>query len=294
MKKLFLMAVAVCLITACEKPITGIDDDIIKDELVDQAKEDVKKFTFTCKGEFSSPSMRGYLSADDNQMTDLWVYDYMDGECVQSVHQLNTDDGWGSPEMMLRYGTHHVYFVASRGAEPSVDDTSHIISWTKPSDTFWKDYEVTVVSTSNGNRAVTLDRMVTRLRVTIDDDIPSDMASLVVTPTTWYYGMNYTTGEPATMRTSENRTVSVPSSYIGTNGQLTANIFGFSRSSEWTTDVTLSAVTSSGGDLGSVTISLAPFKRNRVTEYHGNLFLQHTAVGVSVNDEWITPYSDVW
>jgi len=158
MKKYMLMALAVAAITACEK--VDIPDNA-SEEPASVVEGKTKKFTFTVKGDFGTPTFtRGYLQADGKDMTDLWVLDYVDGVLVQQVHQTNDDDDFGTPTMNLAYGVHHVYLVASRGATPTLNTESHMISWSAVRDTFWKDYEVSVVATSNGNRAVTLCRRV--------------------------------------------------------------------------------------------------------------------------------------
>jgi hypothetical protein len=235
-----------------------------------------------------------YLTADGNALTDLWVFDFVGGECVQSLHQVSTDVDWGQPQMSLTYGSHHVYFTASRGTEPTVDATAHTITWTRPSDTFWKDYSVDVVSTSNGNRAVTLDRVVTKLKVTITDEIPGTMATLTLTPAMWYYGVNYLTGEPSGASSIHARSVTVPASYIGTTGTLSMSIFGFSSATEWTTDVVVTAKDGDGAAVGTATISDAAFKCNRISEYSGPLFGSAGTATVSVNDEWLESITGTW
>ena len=60
-------------------------------------------------------------------------------------------------------------------------------------------------------------------------------------------------------------TVDIPSSYVGTSGQLMASFFSVSAPDEWTTNISVKAKTSDGGVLGSVNISGAPFKANRAT-----------------------------
>ena len=146
-----MMAVAAALMFGCEKPVF---DNVVEDNST-VAEVQSKNFTFTVKGDFGSATFtRGYLTADGQDMTDLWVFDYVDDVCVQSVHQTSGDEAWGKPTLTLGYGSHHVYFVASRGEGATLDVDGHVITWTGPRDTFWKDYEVEVVSTSNGNRAV--------------------------------------------------------------------------------------------------------------------------------------------
>lgn len=253
-----------------------------------------KEMTFLVAGDFGSPTFtRGSLSADGSEMTDLWLFDYMDGQLVQTLHQSPSDSDWGTPKMTLAYGSHHVYFVASRGDAPSVDQASHIIEWSVPRDAFWKDYQVDVTSTSTANRSVTLDRVATKLKVTIKDEVPAACTQLSLTPSVWYYGLDYLNGL-AVRSDNKERTVTVPASYAGTSGQLVMSIFGLSDTDEWTADVTLKALDDDGTVLGQVTISGAPIKRNRATEYTGNLFGSGGGIDVSLNDTWEQSFTAEW
>lgn len=282
------------MLSSCEKPVISEDSFIDEDtgEVVDTP---TKKFTFTVKGDFSSPHfMRagGYLSADGQDMTDLWVFDYVDGECVQSVHQQpsTAGDEWGMPVLHLRHGLHHVYFVASRGESPVVDDSGHTVTWEKPSDTFWADYEVTVTSTSNGNRAVTLGRVATRLKVTVLDEIPQGCSSIAVKPSVWYYGLDFVTGEAVSQRL-QDRVVTIPASYVGTGGQLTVSVFGLSPAQEWESDISVRAMDADENVMGSADIIHAPFVRNRSTEYSGCLFSTPVEHDLSLSTQWSEPHT---
>ena len=297
MKKV-MMAVAVCLtMTACEKAI--MPESVEDYEPAISSDAPTKKFTFTVKGDFGSPVFQEgnttrsvtYLTDESNQMTDLWVFDFVGDECVQTIHQTTSDERWGQPQMSLTLGTHHVYFVASRGVGPVIDAQS--IVWSSVRDTYWKDYEVTVVNTSNGNRAVTLDRVVAKLKVTINDVIPTGAATLTCTPATWYYGLKYRTGEPCGPVNSQAMSVSIPSSYIGTTG-LAASFFTVSESTEWTTDVTVAIKDGNGTTLGSADIPSVPMKGNRSAEYSGNLFSSGSLLTVSISGSWLTPYIGAW
>ena len=288
MKKMLLMMLTGLLAAACEKPALG--------EIEDESEnvKSTKNFTFTVKGDFNTATFtRGYLAADGKDMTDLWVFDYVDGVCVQSVHQTAEDEAWGKPTMALAYGSHHVYFVASRGEGATVDAEGHTITWTGPRDTFWKDYEVEVVSTSNGNRAVTLDRVATKLKLTIDDKVPDGCAAVVVTPARWYYGWDYVNGVAVAAQQTERR-VAVPESYAGTTDKLGVTIFGLSGADEWVTNISIQAQDADGNVLGSATITGAPFKANRGTEYSGNLFGSSGGLDVSVNATWENPKTGTW
>ena len=288
------MALAVATLTACEKEIITEEDATVSEG---SAIEKTKKFTFTLKGDFSNdwkPVTRGYLSADGKDMTDLWVMDYVGGQLVQQIHQSdNTAEDFGRPVMNLSYGTHHVYFVASRGASPVLNTTDGTITWSSVRDTFWKDYEVSVVSTSNGNRAVTLDRVVTKLSMAFTDAISSDAATINFTPATWYYGLNYLTGEPTAATASQTCVMTLPSGYAGRT-DVAVSYFSISPSSEWTTDVTVSSKDADGHTIGQGVMTAVPLKRNRVTEYSGPLFTSGGDLSLSLNATWEASETGTW
>lgn len=294
---MFIMALAAAILCGCEKEImsesTATPDGTTVSDGSPVGK--TKKFTFTLKGDFSSEwKTRGYLSADGKDLTDVWVLDYMNGQLVQQVHQDdNTADDFGQPTMNLAYGSHHVYFIASRGTDAVLDTDNHTITFAKSLDTFYKDYEVTVVSTSNGNRAVTLDRVVTRLRLTFTDAVDANAATINITPHTWYYAWDYVNGAPAGAATDQVVTLTIPDSEKGKTG-LQANLFGFSTATEWTTDVAINSKTTGGDIIGSATITNIPFKANRISELSGPLFGSEGAMTLSLNTSWETAYEGTW
>ena len=295
MKRLFIMALAVATLTACEKEIiTDEEDATVSDG---SAIEKTKKFTFTLKGDFSNdwkPVTRGYLSADGKDMTDLWVMDYVGGQLVQQIHQSdNTAEDFGRPVMNLSYGTHHVYFVASRGASPVLNTTDGTITWSSVRDTFWKDYEVSVVSTSNGNRAVTLDRVVTKLMLAFTDAISNDAFSINFTPATWYYGLNYKTGEPTDATTSQTVVTTLPDSYKGQSG-VVLSYFSISPSDEWTSNISLNSKDGDNHIIGQANMTSVPFVRNRQTEYSGPLFTSGGSMSLSLDGDWATSVTGTW
>ena len=285
---------AAMLLTSCEKSLVN-DDEVEKNPSVSVA--DGKRFTFTVKGDFSEEwksVTRGYLQADGKDMTDLWVLDYMGDVLVQQIHQSdNTAEDFGRPSMTLAYGSHHVYFVASRGVSPTLSTTNGTITWTTVRDTFWKDYAVEVVSTSNGNRAVTLDRIVTKLALKFTDAVSANASTINFTPSSWYYTLNYKTGEPTTSTTSQTISTSVPASYIG-NTDVLISYFSLSPSTDWTTDVNVNSIDGDNNIIGQGDMANVPLKRNRVTEYSGPLFSSGGTVTTSLNTDWITTYEGSW
>lgn len=231
------------------------------------------------------------LEADGSEMADLWLFDYLDGELVASIHKSQGDADFDTPVVQMKYGQHHVYFVTSRGKTPTVSGTS--ITWATPSDTFWKDVEVDVNDGSASSIDVALDRVVTKLRISVTDKVPEGVSSIVVRPEVWWYGMDYVTGAAIESRNNE-RSIAVPESYVGTEGQLAVSVFGMSDDDEWMTDVSITARDGNGDVIGSVELGDVPFLRNRVTEASGSLFGSNKTFGITLNEEWMGPYTLEW
>ena len=301
MKKIFIAAAIICGLVSCEKVDVS---DLVGDEIAAENGDNgggvgakTKKFTFTMKGGFEDAifyeGTRGYLADNSEAMTDLWLFDYVDGVLVQSLHQVPTDEGWGKPSLTLTYGKHHVYFVASASVGAAVNTDAKTITWEKVKDTFWKDYEVEVVSTSNGNRAVTLNRVVTKLRILAVDEVPAECATIEVSPATWYNGIDYTTGEPTASLVGYKSVVDVPASYKGTSGSLAVSMFSLSGG-VWNTDVTITAKDGDGVVIGQSTITSASMKSNRMSEYSGNMFNGAGEYTLSLDSEWETHYQGNW
>ena len=282
-----LMAMAIAMMTA------GCTQEA--DEVMNQEQGEVVT-TFAVTGDFEMslrPMTRGELTADGKAMTDLWVLDYKDGALVQQLHQTSGDEDFGSPTLALSLGQHHIYFVCSRGTEPTLSTDAHSITWATTSDTFYKDYSANVTSGSTANRSVTLDRVVTKLGITIADAIPTGTTYVEITPATWYYGIDYLTGEATAAQTAGTRTINIPESRIGKTGT-NLNIFGLSGATEWTTDVTVTARDGEDNILGTATISGAPFKANRATTYSGSLFSAGGGFAMTLTDVWDDDYLGSW
>ena len=286
MKKYLLLLLAGALVS-CQK-VSLYDEEETAEE------PETKTVTFKVNGDFGTPTFtRAALSADGREMTDLWIFDYMGDECVQTIHQDSGDDDFGEPSLSLVYGAHHIYFVASRGVDPDLNEEDHIIVWSSVRDTFWQDYEVTISRTSDTEHDVTLDRVVSKLKVTVNDRISEGCAKLIIEPAKWYYGLDYTDGSMA-WESNDEISVSIPSNYIGTVGNLSASFFTMSSDDEWTTNLTVTAVNSNNVILGTASISNAPFIANRATAYSGNLFSNMNAFTISLNDTWLSDEVLTW
>jgi hypothetical protein len=279
MKKVFVIAALAMVFASCGKDVNVEENG-------------AKKVTFELEGNWNSPVFtRGSLSADGKEMTDLWLFDYVDGVLVQTLHQVSTDADFGTPAPTLAYGEHRIYFVVSRGGSPVINGT--VISWGSIRDTFWKAMSVTVGGASASAYSVALDRVVTKLKITATDAVPDGTATVVVMPGKWYAGLDYMTGQPADMRDSEEMSVAVPDSYVGTTG-MAVSFFGFSSATEWTTPLTVSARDADNDIIGLVNVAAAPFMANRATEFSGSLFSTSGTFTITLNDEWDAPWTGTW
>ena len=288
MKKI-LLALAVAFVlptTSC----TRSDDDptTAAESPRDTMQQMTIRFTFPMATSVR-PMTRGTLS--NAQMTDLWLFDYMDGTLTNTIHQSSDDAGFGSISLQADYGSHQLYFVASRGTTPTIDGTT--ITWVKPSDTFWGSLALDVAPGMSATQSVALARVATRLRIAVTDEVPATLAQFAITPAQWYYGLDYTTGDPVGDQQTA-RTIDVPSSYVGTTGQLAMNIYGLCPATDYTTDVAVSALTQDGSPLATLTLSDVPLRRNRVTSYSGQLFGHAGMLTVSLNDAWDEDYVVNW
>lgn len=254
--------------------------------------------TFNCRGfDFSTEPFAETraLEADGKTMTDLWVLDYPNGQTAPTIqiHQTSSDEDFGSPTLNLAVGSHHVYFIASRGQGATIDTDAHTITFGNVRDTFYMDYEINVTATSNGSRSVTLERIVTKFTAIITDAIPEGAATFNMTPSQWYYGWDYVAGTPTTATTSQAITINIPASEIGKTDEL-LSIFGFSSDTEWTTDIALDCKTSTGSILGTATIADVPLKQNRITTFSGPLFSAEGLTTVSLSSDWLDDYTGTW
>ena len=279
---MMVMAAALVLLTSCSKDPTLAGD--VED--ADTLQTVVIRFEFP---QVSQQAMtRGSLS--DANLTDLWLFDYQDGELVKTIHQQATDDDFGTVAVSAETASHAFCFVASRGSEATVTDGE--IIWEKPSDTFWAKVTLNVTPQTATAQTVELQRVATRLRVSITDEVPTTLAKLSIVADTWHCGLDALTGEP-TAANERTATINVPSSYAGTTGQLSASIFGLC-SDDYTTGVTVAALDGSNETIASVALADVPMAKNKTTQYSGPLFKRQQSFALTADDTWLDDVVLTW
>jgi hypothetical protein len=133
----------------------------------------------------------------------------------------------------------------------------------------------------------------TRLRIAITDEITAQMARLEVEPATWYYGMNIRTGEGTDAR-QQMRSVAIPSSYVGTTGQVSALFFGLSPSTDWQTDIDVKMIGTDESVLGHVTLPSARFAQNLTSIYSGGIIGAGKNFTITADDTWSDDNVQTW
>lgn len=233
-----------------------------------------KMLTFNVN-KLASYEARAGLSANGKELTDLWMLDYQGGVLKQTIHQQSSEAGFGTVSAYFANGEHEIYFVASRGDGAVLDTNDHKITWAKVSDTFYKSLAVDV-SRAAASTNVTLSRATCKLKVSVDDDIPSDAQTMSIKTGSWYKGIDYLDGSAADM-SQQNFDVDI------SDGTKTVGVFSISPET-WTTDVTVSIKTATKTE--SVTAKNVPLYMNRETTLHGNLFGSQQGMVIGIDDSW--------
>ena len=295
MKKVyFILLSLVMLCASCDKC------DYVEEGV---ASEDIKLVSFKCSGNFSGAmelvTRASSLSVNELGLTDLWVFDYLDDVYVQNKHQVyGVDDGFGYVTLPLKRGRHKLYFVASKGNNPVVSESSSTISFSNVRDTFWKCYELNVTSSSSNSESITLERVVTKLNVEFNETIPDNASFIKITPSQWYRGINYKTGFGVATTQPLQCMVSIPDMYKGNKEyNLQVEIYGFVPSNNYSTNIEIAGITGTGSDSaidGYVAIPNAPFTKNRMTKYIGTVYTNvgntYIETALSIDNTWSTPY----
>ncbi len=179
------------------------------------------------------------LEANGETMKELWVFDVIGDSCALVCKQTEVDDNFGSVSMKLSYGNHRLAVVCSRGEGSDVDVSNGRIAWEKVRDTFWNVVDCDVAKTGNTDISVTLKRVAARMRVTVNDVIPSDLKTISISGEPWYKGIDVKTGEAigglsSVEGVTDVSSLAVPSAYVGTEKKLAVSLWIMSKGNEWT------------------------------------------------------------
>ena len=235
------------------------------------------------------------LEANGETMKELWVFDVIGDSCALVCRQTDVDDNFGSVSMKLSYGNHRLAVLCSRGEGSDVDVSNGRIAWEKVRDTFWNVVDCDVAKTGSTDISVTLKRVAARMRVTVNDVIPSDLKTISISGEPWYKGIDVKTGEAigglsSVKGVTDVSTLAVPSAYVGTEKKLAVSLWIMSKGNEWTEDVTVKMLGDNGDVLSQSLCNGVPMKRNRVTNVAGYFLSGGASGNIILDDSWSDTY----
>ena len=235
------------------------------------------------------------LEANGETMKELWVFDVIGDSCALVCKQTEVDDNFGSVSMKLSYGNHRLAVVCSRGEGSDVDVSNGRIAWEKVRDTFWNVVDCDVAKTGSTDISVTLKRVAARMRVTVNDVIPSDLKTISISGEPWYKGIDVKTGEAigglsSVEGVTDVSTLAVPSAYVGTEKKLAVSLWIMSKGTEWTENVTVKMLNDNGDVLSQSLCNGVPMQRNRVTNIAGYFLSGGASGNIILDDSWSDTY----
>ena len=235
------------------------------------------------------------LEANGEAMKELWVFDVIGDSCALVCKQTEVDDNFGSVSMKLSYGNHRLAVVCSRGEGSDIDVSNGRIAWDKVRDTFWNVVDCNVAKTGSTDISVTLKRVAARMRVTVNDVIPSDLKTISISGEPWYKGIDVKTGEAigglsSVEGVTDVSSLAVPSAYVGTEKKLTVSLWIMSKGNEWTENVTVKMLDDNGDVLSQSLCNGVPMKRNRVTNVAGYFLSGGASGNIILDDSWSDTY----
>ena len=244
----------------------------------------------------TAPSSPGYL-------TDLYylVYD-ANGKIVTEVDMKSDSSSFGTLSDKLAAGTYSFFFIGSHGKlalGPDIGYSNNFFyddgsstprgNW---DDTFFKSLKLTV-SSAGINQAITLNRIVGELQVTLLDNVPASAAKLKLDidseiATYRYYPITTDTTYAYTDPTGGNTikssvTYTIPTAAIGTSN---FSVYDILLNTYKPFSVTITCLDASNNVIATKTVSNVRCQKNTRTILSGDLFGSETGFGVALNNQW--------
>lgn len=273
--------VAALIMAACSK------ESIIQETKLNQISEK------TCRVSFSTMFME-IAQGDINQWhqsrgstfndlaTTLSYWDYMDGQRLQA----DTISLPSPLTLNMKYGDHHVYFLAHSSTEGDMEGMKYTPE--KVTETFWKDFSIQVNENMNPNQELQMKRVVSRAMITVKDAFPSSVKAVRMTVGGHLCTLDVMTGNGVTDSASDYAiTWKLGDEYAGRSG-LYFSVYTFTPTESEEFDVTLKieALGADGKMLYGAQASGVPLLRNRCTNAICRLFSGNTGITFSEPEDW--------
>lgn len=299
MKKHFFMAAAMLLAaTSCtnESELTVVENNT--EQTTAPVTVRVNDFSITTE---EMPSGGGTTRAAENPASytnvgaiTLAFYDAEDNEVVKTT-QLKSDGStyttFGQFTENLQVGTYTMVVVARQVGNDDVftltSPTEASFTSERPREVFCKTQTVTVTSASPLDLSVTLNRIVSALKIVSTDGRPAGATKIRTTFEKGGKSFNPTTG--LSLTDNGFTQVNNPSSAVGATIDVTSFQFLASADDvEEQMDVTIAVLDADNNVLFTHTVNDVPFKRNRKTILRGALFTAGaSSAGFQLETSWL-------
>ena len=277
MKKIFVMAALAALICGC----TNEELETVNGQssMVNDSTEVTLTFS-----PYEQEAMTRAATSISGLVTklDVWI---IDGETlVEEVHQVSTDDGFGTVSVSLNRLKTYTLVAVGHKAAGAATLTNGVVAFPDEKVTHAMIYQTTFSPGTTTNLNCLMTRIVGMLRFEVADAVPDDAKN-----------MRFSLGESFTRWNV--------TSAIGANAQeRTATFNNFSKNNDGTAafsiyiiptnltdtdhmDITVTALYENGDEYESKTFTGVPIKAGYKTTYHGQFFTTTaTSAGFTVDD----------
>ena len=247
------------------------------------------------------PMTRAVLSANDKELTDLYILDYdkSTGKLLQVLHQTSDAPDFAEPDLTLDYGEHVLKVVATRSTEPTLWDAGNntwqvepniltpitstqpvMLTSTKTSDTFGAEKEVSVGVGTATTVDIALDRLVAKLVINSTDVFPDDCTTITL-DLQEYSILSWTTMDVT--EAVNNQRIADVTNLRGTTGTV-FSYFVLAPKDGYQTDITLTTNRTDGNPYSTITVPGVMLERNKETTITGPIYGHSQGFQVTVND----------
>lgn len=214
--------------------------------------------------------------------TALNYYRYTDGTQTGSKLMTASDDDFGTFTDYMPWGTHRLYFIGHKSEV--TDFTDGVASFDKVSDTFTYSMSLTVDDETNTNQKITLIRRVSKFELVAKDELPDNLASVVIQITGGSKSVDVATGIGGETEV-QTKTIAVPASNIGKSNCTFASYL-FLPEGVTEVDIVVTTMDSEGNELAEYEFEDVEVKANTITRYKGAMFGLNPSFELMADDEW--------
>lgn len=212
----------------------------------------------------------------------LSYWDYIGDELIQK----NIVETSAPLEMKLPYGQHNIYFLAHSSTDSGESNLTSFVP-EKVTETFWTNFPLEVNNETSENQSISLDRVVSKAKITVKDAIPSGVRSMRMTVGSHYRTLDLKTGNAVGEPLPYSLSWELGAEYEGYTA-ISLSIFTFTPTAdkEYETSLKIEALSDTGDVLFSLEANSIPLLRNRCTNVKCRLFSSNAGISFSDPGDW--------